>query len=218
MCYAIPGKIIKINKLVGTIEYFGEKKNILLDETIKVKLGDYVYAQGGVLIRKIDEKEALETLKFWKEKFFDLQEKDKNLSQIKNKDASKNTLEIIQKANLQKNISKEELLYLLNLANKQELNLMYETANNIRQNVHSNACCVHGIIEFSNYCKNDCFYCGIRASRQIQRYRLSVEEIIQAAKFAVNKLGFKALVLQSGEDLWYTEERSLEIIKELKKM
>ncbi len=73
-------------------------------------------------------------------------------------------------------------------------------ANFLRQKHLKNACCVHGIIEFSNYCKNDCEYCGIRKSVDIKRYRMSDDEILQAVDEAVNKYGFKALVLQSGED------------------
>ena len=63
MCYAIPGKIIKRNATTGVIDYFGEHRNILLDDDlVVVQVGDYVYAQGGVLVRKLGEKEAKEIL------------------------------------------------------------------------------------------------------------------------------------------------------------
>ena len=78
--------------------------------------------------------------------------------------------------------------------------------------------CIHGIMEFSNYCKNDCFYCGLRnENRAIPRYRMSVDEIVEAAKEAVNDRGYKLLVLQSGEDYFYTNEMLCEIIKQIKK-
>ncbi len=91
---------------------------------------------------------------------------------------------------------------------------LYEKANNIRQKYLGNSCCVHGIIEFSNYCSCDCLYCGLRNSNGfLTRYRMSSEEIIEAAEFSVNELGFKALVLQSGEDDWYGEDKLVEIIR-----
>jgi biotin synthase len=89
---------------------------------------------------------------------------------------------------------------------------LYQKANQIRQKYHGNSCCIHGIIEFSNYCRNDCLYCGIQHNNQaVGRYRMEVAEIIEAAVFAVEKLRFKALVLQSGEDEYYDENKLVAI-------
>ena len=72
MCYAIPGQLIEIRKNGGgVVDYFGEKRNILLDLS-DAAVGDYVYAQGGILVRKIPTAEALEILSLWKDKFFEL--------------------------------------------------------------------------------------------------------------------------------------------------
>ena len=180
MCYAIPGRLVEIQDNIGTVNYFGEKKRVIIDH--EVKIGDYVYAQGGVLINTIPKEEAEEILKFWKEKFFELKKVDKKLSQVENINASDNLLEVLQKVNLSKELEKEEIKYLLSLKDKEELKLLYETANNIRQKDHDNACCVHGIIEFSNYCASDCFYCGIRKSKNMKRYRMEPDEIINTAK------------------------------------
>ena len=217
MCYAIPGKLVEIKGLIGIIDYFGEKRNVLIDIT-DIKIGDYVYAQGGVLIRTVEEKEALEVLDFWKEKFFELKKTDQKLAKVEEIKASKNILKILQKVNLKKELKKEDINILLNTTNKDELKLIYETANNIRQKDHDNACCVHGIIEFSNYCQNDCEYCGIRKSKNLQRYRMEVAEIIDIAKKSIDELGFKAIVLQSGEDPWYTEEKLVKIVSEIRKL
>lgn len=90
-------------------------------------------------------------------------------------------------------------------------------ANSLRHKYSGNSCCVHGIIEFSNYCRNDCLYCGIRCGNPcIVRYRMTAAEIVKTAQFSVNKLKFKALVLQSGEDLWYDEDRLSEIIRNIR--
>ena len=108
---------------------------------------------------------------------------------------------------------------MLQLKNPTELSVLYEVANHVRQKAHGNASCVHGIIEFSNYCKNSCEYCGIRKERSsIQRYRMEPKEIIAIAQDAVDRYGFRALVLQSGEDEWYDDEKLVETVKAIKKM
>lgn len=95
---------------------------------------------------------------------------------------------------------------------------LYRYANNLRQKYLGNACCIHGIIEFSNFCRNNCLYCGIRKDNsKIKRYRMQKDQIIQTVKYAVEELNFKALVLQSGEDLYYDEEKLADLIKEIKK-
>jgi biotin synthase len=189
---------------------------VLLDADAAV--GEYVYAQGGVLISKVPEAEALETLDFWKERFFELKKVDAKLAKVEKTEASGNVLGILQKANLKKELSKQDLRILLELKDPAELKLLYETANNIRQREHDNACCVHGIIEFSNYCRNNCFYCGIRRDSDVTRYRMTESEIVDVAKHAAQELGFKALVLQSGEDNWYTDDRIAGIVAEVRKL
>ncbi len=88
-----------------------------------------------------------------------------------------------------------------------------QIANALRQKHQGNSCCIHGILEFSNRCRNDCLYCGLRCSNSsLPRYRMDIDEIVTAADFAVKELRFKALVLQSGEDLWYDEEKLIEIV------
>ena len=217
MCYAIPAKLISINGQTGIIDYFGEKRKILLDLD-DLKIGDYVYAQGGVLVRKIPEKEATEILEHWRDIFFELKKTDAALAKIDQTKLSPNALAVLQKINLRKNLTKKEMLALLELQDPRELQVLYEIANNVRQREHGNASCVHGIIEFSNHCHNNCYYCGIRKERDLPRYRMSIEEIIATAKDAVTNHGFKALVLQSGEDLWYDDNKLVTIVEAIRKM
>ena len=114
----------------------------------------------------------------------------------------------------------EELLQHLqqvDLQSVKEKTNIYQTANAIRQKELGNACCVHGIIEFSNICKNNCLYCGIRKGNvKLQRYRMSMDEIVSACDEAVNTLGFKALVLQSGEDETWDGDKLSELIEKIK--
>ncbi len=75
---------------------------------------------------------------------------------------------------------------------------------------------IRGLIEFTNYCKNDCLYCGIRKSNpHARRYRLSEEAILSCCRSGYD-LGFRTFVLQGGEDGYFTEERMVRLIKNIK--
>ncbi len=112
-------------------------------------------------------------------------------------------------------LDKEEFVTLL-IHNSIELRTLLATyANKMRQQYFNNHIYIRGLIEFSNYCKNDCFYCGIRHSnRNLIRYRLTKEEILSCCKSGY-KLGFRTFVLQSGEDAYYTDERMTDIVSSI---
>mgnify|MGYP000878736185 FL=1 len=75
---------------------------------------------------------------------------------------------------------------------------------------------VRGIIEFSNYCIRSCHYCGLnRTNTRIQRYRIPLDEIVEVAREAV-AMGLKTIVLQSGDDFYYTREMIADIVREIK--
>ena len=89
-------------------------------------------------------------------------------------------------------------------------------AKRIREEHFGNQIYVRGLIEFTNYCKNDCYYCGIRRSNpNAERYRLTMEQILECTHTGY-ELGFRTFVLQGGEDGYYTDERLEEIIKAIK--
>ena len=93
---------------------------------------------------------------------------------------------------------------------------MFEKARKLREQYYQKYVYVRGLIEFSNYCKNDCFYCGIRCSnRNAQRYRLSEDEILECANQGY-ELGFRTFVLQGGEDLSYSARQIGELVKKIK--
>ncbi len=86
-----------------------------------------------------------------------------------------------------------------------------------RQNVYGNRVFIRGLIEISNICKNNCYYCGIRGGNKLcDRYRLTAEEIIDCAKEGY-KLGFRTFVLQGGEDSFFSDGVLTEIIHGIKK-
>ncbi len=77
---------------------------------------------------------------------------------------------------------------------------------------------IRGLVEISNYCKNDCYYCGIRKSnKSCQRYRLTKDEILECCKEGYD-LGFRTFVMQGGEDAYYSDEVLCDIISEIKRL
>jgi len=98
----------------------------------------------------------------------------------------------------------------------EEERLLLHIADRLRAETMGEAVHLRGIIEFSNYCRKNCGYCGLRRdNRKLARYRLTREEIIEAAEKAW-QIGYKTIVLQSGEDLYFSTELMADIIREIK--
>lgn len=126
-----------------------------------------------------------------------------------------NARERLEKNLSQKNFSKEEIMDLLSLKDPTPL---FDKADKIRQQFVGNGIYLRALIEFSNHCKNDCLYCGIRRSNtQATRYRLTPADILNTAKKAA-AYGYKTVVLQSGEDAWFDTDKLCQLIREIKKM
>jgi len=115
-------------------------------------------------------------------------------------------------------LTKDDIIFLLELNKKEDINRLFKKADETRKKYIGNEVFIRGILEFSNHCKNDCLYCGIRSSNlKLIRYRINAEEIIKIAENAVNNFGFKTVLLQSGEDDFYTAEIIEKIIKNILK-
>lgn len=109
-------------------------------------------------------------------------------------------------------LTKEEFVVLLNHNSKALRDELTKYATQAKQQHFHNYIYIRGLIEFSNYCKNDCYYCGIRCSNQnIVRYRLSKEDILSCCATGY-QLGFRTFVLQSGEDAYYNDQRLTDIV------
>ncbi len=119
---------------------------------------------------------------------------------------------------LERNHSLEEAEYALLLKNRTQ-QLAEELSRRAvaqRQRYYGNTVYVRGLIEFTNHCKNDCYYCGIRCSnRNVQRYRLSEDEILACCREGYD-LGYRTFVLQGGEDPQYTPEKITDLVKAIK--
>ena len=95
---------------------------------------------------------------------------------------------------------------------------LFEQADRVRREFVGDGVYLRALIEISNYCKNDCLYCGIRKSNlNAHRYRLTPEQIADTARQAVG-YGYKTIVLQSGEDLWFDTDKLCDIISQIKKL
>ena len=114
-------------------------------------------------------------------------------------------------------LTAEEFLSLLTSCDDETRLLLKTTAVAKRKAIYGNAVFVRGLIEISNYCKNDCYYCGIRRSnKNADRYRLSPEEILLCADEGY-RLGYRTFVLQSGEDAALTDALLADVIREIKR-
>lgn len=95
--------------------------------------------------------------------------------------------------------------------------LLAELADRVRMDVYGDAVFIRGLIEISSFCKNDCFYCGLRRSNAAcSRYRLTPEQILACAD-AGHELGFRTFVMQGGEDAYFTDEVMCGTIREMKR-
>jgi len=121
---------------------------------------------------------------------------------------------LVNQAYQKAELNKEEITKLLT-AELEELDYLLEKADQKREEICGDEVHLRAIIEFSSYCKQNCYYCGLRKDNQkLKRYQLEKEEIIKTAQMAAD-LGYQTVVLQSGEDEYPAAEVA-EIIKEIK--
>lgn len=97
-----------------------------------------------------------------------------------------------------------------------EKRLLFNEADKVRRQHYGTDVYIRGLLEISNFCKNDCLYCGIRRSNaDVSRYRLAEEEILACCKQGY-ELGFRTFVLQGGEDAYHTTERVAALVSAIK--
>lgn len=112
-------------------------------------------------------------------------------------------------------MNKQEIIDILKDGSKNEQ--LFKDADRVRQENVGDEVHLRGLVEFSNICKRQCKYCGLRSpNKTVERYRLFPDEILSITKKAVN-LGYKTIVLQSGEDDYYDTDKMCKIIREIKK-
>ncbi len=141
-----------------------------------------------------------------------IESNDKNI--INNIDTA--IKEIIEELYEKNHLDEHRLLYLLNNIDEKSREYLISKAHETRLKHYGNKVYLRGIIEFTNYCKNNCLYCGIRGgNKNAERYRLSLEDILDCCNSGY-RLGYRTFVLQGGEDPYYTDDRLVEILKAIK--
>jgi biotin synthase len=125
-------------------------------------------------------------------------------------------LSLIERLNNGEQLKREEFLFILNNISQYEAYYLCQYATIKCKDYYNGFVYMRGLIEISNYCKQNCLYCGIRGKNSNAfRYRMSKEEILECVEIG-DKLGFKTFVLQSGEDPKFTDEIICEILQEIK--
>lgn len=121
---------------------------------------------------------------------------------------------VVDKLVKTQNANDEELLKLIR--GECDESYLFAAADSVKKRHYGTAVYIRGLIEISNRCKNDCYYCGIRKSnKNAVRYRLSESEILSCCENGY-RLGFRTFVLQGGEDSYYTDEVMSGLISEIK--
>lgn len=113
-------------------------------------------------------------------------------------------------------LSEDEWVDLIDGRNPQVADYLFERARAVRDAHYGRKVFMRGLIEFTNYCKNDCHYCGIKAgNRNANRYRLTPSEIMSCCETGYD-LGFRTFVLQGGEDPYFSDEVMVEIVSAIR--
>ncbi len=141
----------------------------------------------------------------------------KKVEEIKRSNLSDQIKSVASKVLEDKPPSKEEVVYLLGLKDSKERQFLFDLASCVRHDNVGDTIFVKGIIEFSNYCRRDCLYCGIRASSKVKRYRMTKKEILDVA-IEMSNCGVDTVILQSGEDPFYTSEMIVDIVKSIREI
>jgi biotin synthase len=123
---------------------------------------------------------------------------------------------IIDKLYDTQNLDREEFLNLLNNFDSNTSEYLFSKSREVALKHFGNSIYTRGLIEFTNYCKNNCYYCGIGSSnKNTERYRLNLDEILSCCKTGY-ELGFRTFVLQGGEDNFFSDDDIVDILKKIK--
>lgn len=124
---------------------------------------------------------------------------------------------LIDKLAERRSLSREDLVLLLGNVSESLSEYLFERSRERAVKYFGNRIYTRGLIELTNHCKNDCYYCGIRkGNRNVDRYRLDKTDILKCCEEGYG-LGFRTFVLQGGEDPFYTDDRMIDIVSEIKR-
>ena len=125
--------------------------------------------------------------------------------------------QLIDRLEGSRDLSDAEFTELLLCEDSEAVAYLAERARVVREKIYGKEVYLRGLIEFTNYCKNNCKYCGIRCgNKNAERYRLSREEILSCCDIGY-ELGFRTFVLQGGEDPYFNDDRMVDIVSAMRK-
>lgn len=125
--------------------------------------------------------------------------------------------ELTEKLINERSLSREEYEYLIEHRDAESAEYLADEAVRLRRQIYGSEVFTRGLLEISNHCKNNCLYCGIRRdNKNLKRYRLLPEEITECAKEGY-ALGFRTIVMQGGEDAFFSDDILCALIKDIKK-
>lgn len=124
--------------------------------------------------------------------------------------------ELILKLKETSMLSSDEFGTLIRCRSPESSDYLFSFAREVRHQFYQHDIYVRGLIEYTNYCKNNCYYCGIRgANQKAHRYRLSQEDILACCSIGY-QLGFRTFVLQGGEDPYFTDSRMIDLVSSIR--
>lgn len=127
-------------------------------------------------------------------------------------------MKLIEKLMRERVLTKGEFEELLSGTSAEDKELLRQEAVRLREKYYGRDVYIRGLIEFTNYCKNNCYYCGIRRdNRSLARYRLTKEEILSCCESGYS-LGYRTFVLQGGEDPWFSDDRMTDIVSSIRRL
>ena len=128
-----------------------------------------------------------------------------------------NLHELIDRLHKEHTLTKGEFITLIKERDEENASYLASLAREEAVKIYGNGVFPRGLVEFTNYCKNNCYYCGIQGSNQhTNRYRLSKDEILSACENGY-QLGYRSFVLQGGEDPHYSDDVMVPIVSEIRK-
>ena len=131
-------------------------------------------------------------------------------------DAAKKVMDLAVRLAENHDLPDDALYTLITERNEETALFLRNEARVLCERIYGRFVYIRGLIEFTNYCKNDCYYCGIRrGNREAERYRLTEEEILSCCEAGYG-LGFRTFVLQGGEDPYFTDERLGSIVASIR--
>ncbi|KXG77566.1 [FeFe] hydrogenase H-cluster radical SAM maturase HydE [Thermotalea metallivorans] len=123
---------------------------------------------------------------------------------------------VLKKVEEGEELTFEDIVLLLKTERKAEMDALFATADRMRQEIIGDVVDIRGAIEFSNICRKDCKYCGIRKTLpELERYRMTEDEIMEIVH-ELHRMGLQTVILQSGEDLWWTPDKIVALIQRIK--